>query len=218
MTITLKSTILASVSVAAALNVGQFFTSYQQRELAFTPAWARVVNASAAANPTTQTSVQLAAAHPAATAGPTTPPTATPTPAADPALTQAQSALSRTGLIPSYAALYLNVQQRTGTPWQLLAAVHEVETGQSGSTSRTSAAGATGPMQFMPATFNRYAADGNGDGVASITNLDDAMLTAGRYLAANGAASGNYSNALYVYNHSQSYVARVLELADRLGL
>ena len=44
-------------------------------------------------------------------------------------------------------------------------------------------AGATGPMQFMPATFALYAADGDGNGTTDITNLSDSLLTAGRYLA-----------------------------------
>src|SRR5262249_38651869 len=122
------------------------------------------------------------------------------------------------GLNPVYAGLYLSVQQHTGTPWQVLAAVHHYETGQAGTTTRTSSAGATGPMQFLPATFARYAADGNGDGQADIHNLDDAMLTAGRYLAAGGAGRGQYSTALYHYNHSWSYVSRVLDLAHQLGL
>jgi membrane-bound lytic murein transglycosylase B len=214
MTINLKTTILLGVSVAAALNVGQFFASYQQRELAFEPTWARADSEPAAA--ATQTHVGLTAAQPTVAA-----PTPAPTPpsaVANPVTPSAAVALTGAGLNPTYAALYVSVQQRTGTPWQLLAAVHETETGQSGSTDRTSYAGATGPMQFMPATFRRYAADGNGDGIANIDNLDDAVLTAGRYLAANGAATGNYSTALYAYNHSDSYVSHVLALADRLGL
>jgi len=44
------------------------------------------------------------------------------------------------------------------------------------------------------------------------------MLTAGRYLAANGARTGNYSGALYQYNHSYTYVSQVRALAARLGL
>lgn len=208
MKINLKTTILFSVSIAAALNVGQFFASYKQRELAFDPAFASAASAPAS---TTPAPTKVTAAHPAVT-------NPTPAPAPDPSVTSASTELAQAGLNPGYAALYVATSQRTGTPWQLLAAVHEVETGQSGSTNRTSYAGATGPMQFMPATFNHYATDGNGDGVKNITNLDDSMLTAGRYLAANGAAAGNYTNALYVYNHSSAYVSQVLAIANRLGL
>ena len=73
-------------------------------------------------------------------------------------------------------------------------------------------------MQFMPATFRIYAQDGDGDGAKDIHNLDDAMLTAGHYLAAGGATRRQYSTALYHYNHSSSYVGKVLNLAHRLGL
>jgi len=130
----------------------------------------------------------------------------------------AQAKLSAAGLKPAFAANYLAVQAQTGTPWQLLAAVHRIETGQSGDTTRSSYAGATGPMQFMPATFNHYALDGDGNGTKDIHDLDDALLTAGRYLAAGGAARGNYQTALFNYNHSNTYVANVLAIAHRLGL
>jgi membrane-bound lytic murein transglycosylase B len=73
-------------------------------------------------------------------------------------------------------------------------------------------------MQFMPATFAHYAMDGDGNGTRDITDVDDAVMSAGRYLAANGAKSGNYTNALYQYNHSSSYVSTVRGIAARLGL
>jgi hypothetical protein len=43
-------------------------------------------------------------------------------------------------------------------------------------------------------------------------------MGAGRYLGANGASKGNYSNALYHYNHSWSYVSTVTGIAKQLGL
>ena len=73
-------------------------------------------------------------------------------------------------------------------------------------------------MQFMPATFRAYANDGSNDGVNTITCVEDAVMTAGMYLAANGAAHGDFKNALYHYNHSNAYVTRTLDLADRIGL
>lgn len=126
--------------------------------------------------------------------------------------------LRSAGLKDTYADLYAAAAQATHTPWQLLAAVHQVETNQSGSTSRRSSAGALGPMQFMPATFARYGLDGNHDGQIDITNLDDAMYAAGNYLAANGAGQGRYSAALYAYNHSSVYVTNVSLWARKLGL
>ncbi|GAC1602763.1 MAG: hypothetical protein NVS3B29_06400 [Candidatus Saccharimonadales bacterium] len=154
------------------------------------------------------------------TAASTVTPIASPAPAgpaADP-VAAAQARLTTAHLKPDYAALYLAVQARTGTPWQLLAAVHQVETGGSGDTTRTSYAGAVGPMQFMPTTFAHYALDGDGNGTKSITSVDDAVMSAGNYLRAGGASEGRYSAALYNYNHSSAYVNNVLTIARRLGL
>ena len=45
---------------------------------------------------------------------------------------------------------------------------------------------AVGPMQFIPGTWRAWGADGNGDGVADPQNIEDATLTAARYLCAGG--------------------------------
>ncbi len=206
MIINLKTTIFASASLAGLLNLIQFAVSYDQRAQAeFAPSWA-----------------YAASAHPSpaplASKPSSVPPATTPAPNATDLSQSVAAKLIAAGLKPTFAPSYLTVQTKTGTPWQILAAVHETETGQSGSTARRSYAGATGPMQFMPATFNRYALDGDGNGTKDITNLDDALLTAGRYLAAGGAARGSYQSALYNYNHSNIYVAHVMSIARRLGL
>jgi hypothetical protein len=76
---------------------------------------------------------------------------------------------------------------------------------------------AIGPMQFIPTTWQRYAADGNGDGRADPDNLYDAALVAARYLCADGAdlsVPEQLSSAVFRYNRSQSYVDMVLMLAD----
>ena len=36
-----------------------------------------------------------------------------------------------------------------------------------------------GPLQFLPSTWDRWAADGDGDGVADPQDLDDAALRRG---------------------------------------
>jgi len=209
----LKTTIIASSALAGLLNLIQFASSYnQQAQASFAPSWAEAASARPAGSP-------IASPATAATVAPTAPAAPAPAPTAitGPVAT-VQAKLTSAGLQPGFAASYLAVQSQTGTPWQLLAAVHRLESGQSGNTARRSSAGATGPMQFMPATFNHYALDGDGNGTKDITDVDDALLTAGRYLAAGGAARGSYQTALYNYNHSNTYVANVLTIAHHLGL
>jgi soluble lytic murein transglycosylase-like protein len=211
MKFSLKTTILLSTLLAAGLNAVQYLSSSQQHKDALA-----VPATAALAAPSTPGPTVSKAAAVTAPAAPATAPAPAPVGSTD--ATTAAGKLAAAGLDPTWAGLYLSVSQQTGTPWQLLAAVHRVETGQSGTTTRSSYAGATGPMQFMPATFNHYALDGNHDGVKDIHNIDDAMLTAGRYLAAGGADKGQYSTALYNYNHSWSYVSKVTGIARQLGL
>ncbi len=99
-----------------------------------------------------------------------------------------------------------------GLRWTLLAAVGQVESGH-GRNDGPSSAGAIGPMQFLPATFARYAVDGDRDGVADPWDVADAAPTAARYLCAGGAAAGSPEGvraALLTYNHAQWYVDLVL--------
>ncbi len=115
----------------------------------------------------------------------------------------------------SLVALYQKAGATFGIDWRILAAVHRVETGQAIRHFRISYAGARGPMQFLPSTFYRYAVDGDGDGQLNIYDVDDAVFTAARYLAANGGMT-NIKRALFRYNHSWRYVARVLAIASTL--
>ncbi|WP_040738536.1 lytic transglycosylase domain-containing protein [Nocardia tenerifensis] len=72
---------------------------------------------------------------------------------------------------------------------------------------------AIGPMQFLPQTWKRYAADGNGDGIADPQNLFDAALTAGKYLCDGGLNMrdlAQQSKAILRYNNSMAYVANVM--------
>lgn len=75
---------------------------------------------------------------------------------------------------------------------------------------------AVGPMQFIPQTWARFAADGNDDGVATPFNLYDATLAAARYLcrASQGLdTDAGLRTAYFSYNHSDAYVAHVLSFA-----
>lgn len=75
---------------------------------------------------------------------------------------------------------------------------------------------AVGPMQFLPATWNEHATDGNGDGTPDVHNLDDAALTAALYLCASGGdltQPENWISAVAAYNAGTDYNARVAEAA-----
>ncbi|MBS4727357.1 lytic transglycosylase family protein [Mycobacterium sp. SM1] len=78
---------------------------------------------------------------------------------------------------------------------------------------RTVYARAMGPMQFLPGTWARYAADGDGDGVADPQNLFDATLAAARYLCSGGLNLRDPSHvmaAILRYNNSMPYAQNVL--------
>ncbi|WP_245691129.1 lytic transglycosylase domain-containing protein [Sinosporangium album] len=101
-----------------------------------------------------------------------------------------------------------------GLSWTVLAAVGQVESSH-GRNNGPSSAGALGPMQFMPATWKAYGIDGDGDGKADIWSPYDAVPSAANYLCANGAGRGGEKlrKALWFYNHSWSYVDKVLGVA-----
>jgi len=99
-----------------------------------------------------------------------------------------------------------------GPDWYILAAVGKVESNH-GQNPGTSYAGAMGPMQFMPSTWETSGVDGNGDGVANVMDPEDAIPAAARYLQAGGAPQDWY-RALYSYNHADWYVKKVLAVAE----
>ncbi|HWE11208.1 MAG TPA: lytic murein transglycosylase [Solirubrobacteraceae bacterium] len=114
-------------------------------------------------------------------------------------------------LIPIYQAAGIEYQ----VPWQVLAAINEIETDY-GRNLSVSSAGAVGWMQFLPSTWKQWGVDANGDGAADPYNPVDAIFTAARYLHAAGA-SGNLSNAIFAYNHAGWYVQSVLLRAQLIG-
>lgn len=76
---------------------------------------------------------------------------------------------------------------------------------------------AVGPLQFLPSTWDRWGADGDGDGSADPRDLDDAALAAARYLCADGhdlATDPGWNAAVHSYNHDDGYVARVAAAAN----
>lgn len=111
--------------------------------------------------------------------------------------------------------LYQRAASAFGLDWRILAAIHMIESGQATQCAAVSYAGATGPMQFLPSTFNYYAIDGDGDGVVDICNVSDAVFSAANLLATNWGAT-DIAAALYRYNHSNYYVNQVINLANSL--
>lgn len=84
---------------------------------------------------------------------------------------------------------------------------------QSRSSERVVYARALGPMQFLPGTWSRYAADGDGDGKADVQNVFDASLAAARYLCSGGLNLRNQPDVLAAilrYNNSMAYARNVL--------
>jgi hypothetical protein len=103
---------------------------------------------------------------------------------------------------------YREAESATGVGWNYLAAINQIET-TFGRVVGLSAAGAHGPMQFMPSTFAAY---GGGD----IFSPHDSIIAAGRYLAANGF-SQDPDHALFRYNNSDLYVRAVKDYAAVLA-
>jgi len=95
-----------------------------------------------------------------------------------------------------------------GVPWQYLASIHLVET-RMGRIKGDSTAGAQGPMQFIPSTWDIYGRGGD------ITSNRDAIFAAARYLKATGAPS-DMARALRAYNNSARYVRAVTAYAQQM--
>jgi cell wall-associated NlpC family hydrolase len=136
----------------------------------------------------------------------------------------------------NYLALFKSAGAKYNVPWVILAGIGKVESDDGrtklpGVHSGSNAFGAAGPMQIgiggasgnswggraiHPASekVNGVAADGNGDGIASVYQPADAIAGAAKYLLAHGVLD-NVSGAIFAYNHLQSYVQAVLLFAGR---
>ena len=104
-------------------------------------------------------------------------------------------------LMPAYRA----AKRRFGVHFRILAAVNHVESAF-GRARNDSVAGAKGPMQFIPSTWEQYGLGGD------IHDPRDAILGAANYLDQSGAPQ-SYRDALHAYNPSRLYVDTVLRYA-----
>src|SRR4029077_1338515 len=116
---------------------------------------------------------------------------------------------------PFLLPIYQAAGTAYGIPWQVLAAINEVETDY-GRDLSVSSAGAEGWMQFLPSTWETYGVDANGDGFKDPYTPADAIFAAARYLKAAGG-DVDIRGAVYSYNHSQAYVGSVMLRAQLLG-
>ncbi|HWC27029.1 MAG TPA: lytic murein transglycosylase, partial [Solirubrobacteraceae bacterium] len=116
---------------------------------------------------------------------------------------------------PFLLSIYQAAGIQYGVPWEVLAAINEIETDY-GRNLNVSSAGALGWMQFMPASWQAYGVDANEDGRKDPYNPVDAIFAAARYLRAAGAAS-DLARAIFAYNHADWYVAEVLDRARRIA-
>jgi soluble lytic murein transglycosylase-like protein len=146
-------------------------------------------------------------------------------PARTPAVRQPSPSRAAIADIPAgYLRLYRQAGATYGVPWSVLAAIGKVESDhgrlrlpgvRSGLNRYRDRHGrwrrcCAGPMQFNltdgpPSTWQRH-------GHGNVYDPADAIPAAARKLVADGAR-GDLDRALYAYNQSRAYVARVKRLA-----
>jgi membrane-bound lytic murein transglycosylase B len=141
-------------------------------------------------------------------------------PAKEPGSGQPRPSRAAVADIPDgYLRLYRSAGARYRIPWPVLAAIGKVESDHGrtrlpGVRSGSNWAGACGPMQLgcVPGSKagNSWARYGRG----RPHDPAQAIPAAARYLVDHGARR-NLDRAIFAYNHSRSYVARVKQLARR---
>jgi membrane-bound lytic murein transglycosylase B len=80
---------------------------------------------------------------------------------------------------------------------------------------------AVGPMQFLPSTWKHWGTDADGDGHADPQDINDAALSAARYLCADGhnlSTGAGWWQAIHSYNDLDKYASDVFAAADAYGL
>ena len=155
----------------------------------------------------------------------------TTTTAQPPVSTQASNSIPA-----NYLSLFKSIGAQYKVPWVVLAGIGKVESDDGRTTlpgvhSGSNAFGAAGPMQIGigGASTNTWggapvhpasehvpgvATDANGDGIASVYEPADAIAGAAKYLLEHGVLT-NVPDAVFAYNHLESYVQSVLGWASR---
>ena len=123
------------------------------------------------------------------------------------------------GVPAAYLPYFRAAAAKYGVPWNVLAAIARVESdfdpyavGPPNYTGEL----AQGMMQILPSTWAAYAVKAYGTGSPDPFDAADSIFTAAHLLATDGAAQ-NLAGAIFLYNHSRSYVQEVLTLAGQIG-
>ena len=121
---------------------------------------------------------------------------------------------------PDYLLLYEQAAVAFDVPWQVLAGIGKVECDHGRNPDPAcwqegaeNAAGAGGPMQFLASTWQSYGISADGGGTPDRWNPADAIASAANFLKHNGAPD-DIEQAVFAYNHSDSYVQQVLAWAE----
>jgi membrane-bound lytic murein transglycosylase B len=118
-----------------------------------------------------------------------------------------------------YLRLYCQAGARSRIPWPVLAAIGKVESDHGrvrlpGVRSGSNWAGACGPMQIGCVPHSKAGNSWARYGHGRPHDPAQAIPAAARYLVDHGAHR-NLNRAIYAYNHSWTYVAKVKQLAGR---
>jgi membrane-bound lytic murein transglycosylase B len=141
-------------------------------------------------------------------------------PAPKPAARQPRPSRAAVADIPAgYLRLYRQAGARYRLPWSVLAAIGKVESDHGrvqlpGVRSGSNWAGACGPMQIGCVPHSKAGNSWARYGHGRPHDPAQAIPAAARYLVDHGARR-NLDRALFAYNHSWAYVAKVKQLARR---
>jgi soluble lytic murein transglycosylase-like protein len=103
--------------------------------------------------------------------------------------------------VDSLRSYYQEAYQKYGVDPSYLASINFIES-NFGRVNGPSSAGAQGPMQFIPGTWQAFGLGGN------INDPHDSIMAAANYLVHNGAPA-DMRNAIWHYNNSFDYVDSV---------